>query len=176
MDAMQRIQRGYTLIEVLIATLVLSAGIMGVVAMQMLSFQASQGAYARTQAIFLVQDMFERMRANPQGYATTAVYDSIDTDTSASASASDCATSAAGCTALLMARQDVREWTRHFANTTGATDYRPTLPNGRGTVTRIAGTNKFTVTVSWDERGFDGEGNLTRSLDTRSVSMQAELE
>ena len=170
-----RNKRGYTLIEVLVATLVLSTGIMGVAAMQTLSFQTGQGAYARIQAIYLVQDMFERMRANPQGYATTTIYDSIDTDASTDTPGSGCATSAAGCTALQMAQQDVREWTWHFANTTGAVDYRPTLPNGRGTVTRTADTNIFTVTVSWDERGFDAEGNLTRSLDTRSASIQAEL-
>ncbi len=169
-------QKGFTLIEVLVATLVLSVGIMGVAAMQMVSFQTNQSAYARSHAIFLAQDMFDRMRANPRGYATTTVYDDIDTsDSNKTPSNPNCITAAAGCTPLQMGQQDIREWAQHFYNVSSANDYRPTLPNGRGQIVRTVNTNIFTATVSWDERDFDAEGNLTRTMNTRSVTIQAEL-
>ncbi len=56
--------RGFTLIEALIALLVLSIGLLGVAAMQLASLQANNGAFQRTQATFLAQDIADRMRAN----------------------------------------------------------------------------------------------------------------
>ncbi len=169
-------QRGFTLIEVLVSTLVLSVGIMGVAAMQMVSFQTNQSAYARSQAIYLAQDMFDRMRANPAGYQTTTVYNSIDTgEANDLPSSPNCVTSTAGCTPQQMAQQDAREWAQHFTNIADAGDYRPTLPGGRGVILRTASSNIFTATVSWNERDFDAEGNLTRTLNSRSITIQTEL-
>ena len=42
--------RGMTLIEVLVAMVVISVGLLGIAALQMLSLRNSQGAYLRTQA------------------------------------------------------------------------------------------------------------------------------
>ena len=61
-------QSGFSLIEVLVSILVLMVGILGVAAMQMVSFQTNQSAYARSHAIYIAQDIFDRMRANPAGY------------------------------------------------------------------------------------------------------------
>jgi len=169
-------QCGFTLIEVLVATLVLAVGVMGVAAMQMVSFQTGQSAYARARAVYLAQDMFDRMRANPDGYSATAVYDAVDTDARSSIpSGPACAGSPVGCTPRQMARQDVREWARHFFNVSDVDDYRPTLPNGRGRITRAAGTNEFAVTVSWDERDLDAGAGLTRTPRTRSVTLRTTL-
>jgi len=55
---------GFTLIESLVALLVLSIGLLGVAAMQLASLQANNGAFQRTQATFLAQDIADRMRAN----------------------------------------------------------------------------------------------------------------
>ncbi len=56
--------RGFTLIESLVALLVLSIGLLGIAAMQLASLQANNGAFQRTQATFLAQDIADRMRAN----------------------------------------------------------------------------------------------------------------
>ena len=55
---------GFTLIESLVALLVLSIGLLGVAAMQLSSLQSNNGAFQRTQATFLAQDIADRMRAN----------------------------------------------------------------------------------------------------------------
>jgi type IV pilus assembly protein PilV len=55
---------GFTLIESLVALLVLSIGLLGVAAMQLASLQANNGAFQRTQATFLAQEIADRMRAN----------------------------------------------------------------------------------------------------------------
>ncbi len=63
---------GFTLIESLVALLVLSIGLLGVAAMQLASLQANNGAFQRTQATFLAQDIADRMRANRAAALTNA--------------------------------------------------------------------------------------------------------
>ncbi|HLE93281.1 MAG TPA: type IV pilus modification protein PilV, partial [Sulfuricaulis sp.] len=56
--------RGFSLIEVLVALLVLSIGLLGLAALQTTSLQYNTGSYFRTQATFLAYDIIDRMRAN----------------------------------------------------------------------------------------------------------------
>ena len=55
---------GFTLLEVMIALLVLSIGLLGIAALQANSLKVNHGAYQRSQAIFLAYDMMDRLRAN----------------------------------------------------------------------------------------------------------------
>ncbi|MEH6368551.1 MAG: type IV pilus modification protein PilV, partial [Pseudomonas marincola] len=57
-------QRGFTLIEVLIAVVILSIGLLGMATLMMTSVQASQSAYLRGQASLMVYDFSERTRLN----------------------------------------------------------------------------------------------------------------
>ena len=59
---------GSTLIEVLVAIVVLGIGIMGFSAMQLQSAAVVNDAYYRTQAVAIAQDIVERIRANPRGW------------------------------------------------------------------------------------------------------------
>jgi type IV pilus assembly protein PilV len=61
------IKRGFTLLEVLIALLIFSLGLMGLAGLLTTSVKTNHSAYLRTQAIFLAQGMADRMRANPLG-------------------------------------------------------------------------------------------------------------
>lgn len=170
-----RRQAGFTLIEVLVSTLVLTVGLLGIAAMQMVSFQTNQSAYMRSQATFLAQDILDRIRANRDGYRNTTAYDLIDTTNTAAIDASPgCKDGTAGCSPVQMAREDVREWVQHFENIDEVDDFRPVLLNGSGRVVRGTG-NTFTVTVSWDERDYDLDGNLTRETVTRSVTYTVDL-
>lgn len=56
--------RGVTLIEVLVAVLVLSIGLLGLAALQGFSLQAGQSAYHRTQATNLAYEIAEFTRLN----------------------------------------------------------------------------------------------------------------
>ncbi|MDR9439818.1 MAG: type IV pilus modification protein PilV [Halomonas sp.] len=56
-------QRGFTLIEALIALLVLSIGLLGVAAMQLKALQGAHVAYQRSIASLAAQDLQERLWA-----------------------------------------------------------------------------------------------------------------
>lgn len=56
--------QGFTLIEMLIALLVLSVGLLGLASLQSNGLRMNDSAYFRTQAVMLGYDMLERMRGN----------------------------------------------------------------------------------------------------------------
>jgi type IV pilus assembly protein PilV len=57
-------QSGFSLIEVLISVLILLFGILGMAGMQVRATQAEFESYQRKQALLLLQDMVDRVRAN----------------------------------------------------------------------------------------------------------------
>lgn len=57
-------QRGVGLIEVLIATLVLSIGVLGYAGLQLRALNSTEESYNRTQATAIARDVAERMAAN----------------------------------------------------------------------------------------------------------------
>lgn len=61
---------GVSLIEVMVAVLVLGIGVMGYAALQVKSVQMSEETYSRSQAMSIAQDFVERTRSNPEGIAT----------------------------------------------------------------------------------------------------------
>lgn len=56
--------QGFTLIEMLIALLVLSVGLLGLASLQSNGLRMNDSAYFRTQAVTLGYDMLDRMRGN----------------------------------------------------------------------------------------------------------------
>lgn len=56
--------RGFTLLEVLIAVLVFSLGLLGVAGLMVLSVRTNHSAYLRTQASFLAESMADRIRSS----------------------------------------------------------------------------------------------------------------
>lgn len=95
-------QRGATLIEVLVAILVFSVGLMGVAGLLLMSARSSHAAYLRTQVTFLAQNMADRMQANPM-----AVWMGDYNGTYPNGRAQDCA---AGCTPRQLALHDQGVW------------------------------------------------------------------
>ena len=61
---------GFTLIEVLVAMLVLAVGMLGIAAMQMRGLQFNHDAYLRSQISVLAYDIADRMRINRTSLAT----------------------------------------------------------------------------------------------------------
>lgn len=57
-------QGGATLIEVLVAVIIMSIGLLGVAAMQSIALRNSQGSMERTQAVIQSYAMLDAMRAN----------------------------------------------------------------------------------------------------------------
>ena len=130
-------QRGFTLLEVLIALLVLSIGLLGLAGLQTIGLRSNQMANMRTTATTLVYDIIDRMRANPQGVIDGDY--KIDTATTPS-SPPDCRSSA--CDTSELASFDLGEWKNAIVR----------LPGGTGEITQVAGTPPVnTITVRWNE-------------------------
>lgn len=105
MNAVQKKQlSGFTLLEILIAIVVLSFGLLGVAGMQMKTQQFNRSAYFETQAIVAAHDMLERIRANAAGQKDGHYH-------LPSAIKSDACYTTAGCSTLQMAQNDMYEWT-----------------------------------------------------------------
>jgi len=60
----QKLSAGVTLLEMMVALLVLSIGLLGVATLQSRGQQFNQVAYLRTQATFLAYDLMERIKIN----------------------------------------------------------------------------------------------------------------
>jgi len=140
-------QSGFTLVEVLVSTVILSLGLLGLAGMQTTSMRYNQDAYLRSQAVTVANDIIDRMRTNQDG-VVAGNYDAIDSRNDAPA---DQGCAVTPCTAIQIASQDIREWTDHFQDVYALGDaYTPTLPSGAfGTVTNNAGT--YSVVITWTE-------------------------
>ncbi|HWM42573.1 MAG TPA: type IV pilus modification protein PilV [Burkholderiales bacterium] len=101
-------QRGFTMLEVLIAIMVISIGLLGLAALQMHSLRQGQSAYYRSVATQLAYDMSDRMRGNITGVLANA-YNRTGIGTDYGTAVANCTTTA-GCVAADLARNDAYEW------------------------------------------------------------------
>ena len=115
-------QRGFSLIEVLIAILILAIGLLGMAHMQASGMRSTHGAYLRTQATFLAGDILDSMRANV---------------TAARAGSYDIAFGGAG-TAGTVEGNDLIAWKAALA---------AALPAGDGQITTTG--SDVTVEIAW---------------------------
>ena len=126
-------QGGFTLLEVLIALVVLSIGLLGLAALQATSLQFNQSANVRSQATQLAYDLADRMRANRDA-ALAGAYDGVGF----AAEPPACAVSPQPGGSI--ANQDIAQWRNALACG---------LPAGTGAVTRNG--EMVTITVRWDD-------------------------
>lgn len=105
-----RLQAGLTLIEALIAALILAIGILGVVSLLAMSKTSQHEGIQRTRAISLADDMMERIRRNPAGVATydRGLATPLGGSTFTSQPTADCVSSS--CTSAERANQDLWAW------------------------------------------------------------------
>jgi type IV pilus assembly protein PilV len=155
---------GFTLIEVLVATLVLAVGLLGLLGLQATSIKNNLSAYNRSQATQLAYDMADRMRANKNESLDSATGNVLTSSTYLTMDSSDatvqasCAT-VTGCTGAQMAQNDLFQWNSALES----------LPEGRGTITVNATTGVFSITINWDD---NGDGAVDSSDPNFSVSFQ----
>lgn len=111
------VQVGFTLIEVLVAILVLSFGMLGVVGLQVAAMQANKDARYQSSAVRLGREYAEMMRANK---AISGVAGNPYLISSAPAAAptncriTNCGNTAAG--RLLVAQYDIADWYARASN------------------------------------------------------------
>ena len=151
---------GFTLLEVMVALLVFSIGLLGLAGLQASSLQNNKTADLRSIAIIEAHDMADRIRANNRGKSND--YDAIATGVPAPGT--DCINTASCTSPSLIAAWDNYQWQSNLATA---------LPSGRGKVDRnAAGT--ITITVMWDElrNGATGVGcDPNNPTDLRCVSI-----
>jgi type IV pilus assembly protein PilV len=141
-----RVESGFTLLEVLIAMLVLSIGLLGIGKLMMLSARANDSAYMRTQATALGYTILDAMRANRQA----ALVQAYDTGMGAFPGAVVC-TVAAPCNSGQQAQNDLNLW---------GTSLAAALPLGQGSIATVTspdvvtGANNVTATVivQWSDK------------------------
>ena len=131
--------QGFTLIEVLIALLILTIGLLGMAGLQTRGIQQSQNSYLQTQAAILANDMTDRIRSNIAGVASYNGFDSQST----TPSQPDCAVNGQICSAVDTATNDKYLWVH--PNQPGS--IANLLPSGFGRIAINAGV--ITVRVFW---------------------------
>lgn len=101
---MANIQSGISLIESLVAIVVMSLGILGILGLQLRNLADTQTSLNRAQAIRLIEDLSEKIQANPNGLGSLSAYESTWNDTPTGTCATD------GCTLSEMGAYDVKQW------------------------------------------------------------------
>ncbi len=155
-------EAGFTLMEVLVAFLILSVGLLGLAGLQMKGLAYAHQSYQRSLATLLAQDMADRMRANrPAVLAGNYQLTSAPTDPGFTCSGT------APCTPANLAVLDLYQWYHQ--------EIAADLPNGKGVVcvdsnpsdsTPCDGAGGiYSIIVSWSEKA--PTGTVTRKFVTR---------
>ena len=158
----QRLLRGFSMIELLVAVLVMGIGVLGITGLQMVSLQNNRGALMRSEAVMLAYDMMDRIRANPSGIPAGINYSGIAMG-GGPPGATDC--NANTCSSAQMTAFDQAVWKcvlgSYVEEGTCTTfqgngvlpdpDDQPGLPNGDGSISVNGGTGIITITVQWDD-------------------------
>lgn len=113
-------QRGVSLIEVMMAVLIFSIGLIGLASLMVMATRSNHAAYLRTQVVFLANNMASRMSANPAG-----VWQGDYNKTYPVAAASVGCASGAACDTADLAAHDQQMWSSQL---------RTFLPNVSATI------------------------------------------
>jgi len=169
-------QAGFSLLEVMISALILSTGLLGVASLQIVGMKSTQQSSMKNQAMGVVQNIAERMRANHKGV--------VDNNyVLVSSAAFDCTTAAPNCstgtcTATNIATADLHNLICGYGNTPKTGGVNTTtgdigiLVNGSldiacaGAPAVVGGAPVCTdgdvrIRVQWDESAL-GEETVTR--------------
>jgi type IV pilus modification protein PilV len=166
-------QKGFNLIEALIAVVVLTLGLLGIAAMQLTSMRNTQGSYYRSQATTLANDFVERIYANRPN-SSSYIFNINGTSASA-----DCLT-AAGASSI--AATDILAV--GCSNNGNSNDVSSLLPAGSlqafcinaASDVQAACTSetnmRMQINVNWTERGTVKEGASAAAMDTANLENQ----
>lgn len=156
-----RTTQGATLIEVMVALVIMSIGLLGLASLQLSGISNNTNSEKRTQAAIVSNDLVERMRANPAGITAGSYAAALPTTANFDCTAppatmcQDSASAAADCTSAQMASFDAyAAWCNAGA----------LLQNGKISVSCSDQTGTLqacpasyrTITVSWDSQAENG--------------------
>ncbi len=135
---LRRYTKGFSLVEVMVALVVVSVGMLGVAGLYVNGLQAGRTAMFSHQAVTLAGDVADRIRANPRA---GAAYDGNGPGVN-----HNCTKGDVDCDEAQMAATDTFFWQQQATTV---------LPDGRVDVQFNGGVNppEYTINVSWDEPG-----------------------
>ncbi|MEQ1593050.1 MAG: type IV pilus modification protein PilV [Thiobacillaceae bacterium] len=141
-----RNQNGFTLLEVLVTLLIVSLGLLGIAGIIANSLKSNHGAYFRTQASVLANDIIDRMRADRAEAELATLPYNIAMSAAPSGSGNPF--------------NDLTSWRTTLA---------ANLPSGNGSVNLDSTTKKVTVSVQWDDSRAAGVSSTTQvfTVETR---------
>lgn len=146
-------ERGFTLLEILIALVVLMVGLLGLSQLEMLALRKNHDSYMRSQVIMRAHDMADRMHANAAGVESGNYSAITGPGTNPPTCLSTATSPTIDCTPAQIAQYDAYEWNTANANL---------LPSGVGTVTGPDGNGRYTIALSWSE--VEDSGAATRNF------------
>jgi type IV pilus assembly protein PilV len=158
-----RRQTGFSMLEVLIAVLVFSLGMIGLAGLLIFSIRSNHVAYLRTQATFLAHNMANRMGANPAGlwngdYNISKIDD-------VGAAIPSCAS---GCDPQSLAKHDIAAWSQQLHTFLPAAHASISCAKASGyspSASEISLRPPYggtcTMKMSWNEAGAAGGANRT---------------
>lgn len=140
-------QRGFSLVEVLIALIIMSVGMLGIATLFVQSMQAGRTSMFRHHAVTMAGDVADRIRANPRA---GIAYVGLGADNGCVGTGNDCNEAA-------MAAHDILLWDAQAAES---------LPNGTVTVTYndVVAPPEYTIRIDWDEPGEDPNAPLNYTI------------
>ncbi|WP_284334779.1 type IV pilus modification protein PilV [Comamonas sp. NoAH] len=168
-------QRGITLLESLIAILVMALGILGILGAQMRTLSNTQTSFHRAQAIRLIEDLSERLMTTPNALRNADTYKSPweaapkDGKEKNEEEIADCYTQA--CDNTELAQFDISQWKAKVANT---------LPSGNASIffaddeTIDTNRRQLGVMVSWRENESSTTNDYLNPLNTSKGSGDGE--
>lgn len=147
---------GFSLIEVMVAVLIVSLGLLGIAGTLLTASRSASSNYLHQNAVQYAYDMLDRMRANAVAVTAGGPYTAATMAAPSTTPPSpNCTTST--CTSTEMAAWDLWEWQSLLQTN---------LPNGMGTVTIASGADStvtITVTVQWIDTPAETTFNVATS-------------
>lgn len=139
---------GFSLIEILVAVLIISVGVLGVAGLQLISLQNNTSAMFRSQAFQAAYEIIDRQRANPGESYAIALADPIP----GAGAPTDCRANA--CSTADMRTYDLATWLCDIAYDPVLCAFDARLDNGNlpgGDAAVVIAGDQMTVTVQWQD-------------------------
>lgn len=140
---------GFTLVEVMVAIIVLAIGLLGLAGLQLSSLKAADSAYFRSQATMLADDILDRMRSN-RVVALAGGYNTALGDNPSGGS---------------VAEADLAEWKSMLSGT---------LTTGDGSV-NVNANGVATVVIQWNDSRAERDATAQESAKTQQFSVVSQI-
>jgi len=142
-----RSSKGFSLLEVMVALLVLSIGLLGLAGLQTFSLKFNHQSYERTQATLLIYDIMDRIIANPLA-ARAGNFDNVPAGSGSGSYPSPASCQTTGCSTTDLANYEINSWKSQLETS-------KVLAQGTGTVLRVNPGDLtaciYDITVTWVE-------------------------